>query len=137
MSRLNLTETQIEMLRKGYRRAQEIPEGFYMGWWASASEIAPCGTVCCYAGEILIANGKYAPEGLLRMKKVERMPSIAEAFLGVPGGSLTDLFHANKWPTDLYDEYYGADTSAKEAAVLAQVVELFIQNDGDTSDWRG
>jgi hypothetical protein len=139
--KLNLTDDQKEMLRKGYRRAQALPASLNMGWWAARSSGAPCGTVCCYAGELLIANGARTPKSLLsdEADEVMRIPGEAEEVLGLPSESLYYVFRVEMWPSKERDAYCAARDSSnpqkERADILARVVERFIELDGETCNW--
>jgi hypothetical protein len=139
--KLNLTDGQKEMLRKGYRRAQAFPASLNMGWWATRSSGAPCGTACCYAGELLIANGARTPKSLLSDDAVEimRIPGEAEELLGLPPESLYYVFRVELWPRAERYAYSAARESSnpqeERADILAQVVERFIELDGETCNW--
>lgn len=137
MSKLNLTPEQIEMLRKGYRRAQEIPEGFSMSTWGALDFKVPCGTVCCYAGELLIANGGETPQSLAQLSATVLLgvPSKAAQMLSLPYVRLRPLFHAEKWPDELYRKYQETNIPKVRVETLTEVVERFIAADGDTSNW--
>jgi hypothetical protein len=135
--KLNLTDTQKEMLRKGYRRAQELPRGFNMGTWGYESEQAPCGTICCYAGELLIVGGVVSPKELPAFANADffAVPTRAAELLEIPDEAIKAMFFVENWPRELRKKYEAANIPSVRAEALAEAVEMFIAADGDTSSW--
>lgn len=119
---MKLTSEQIEMLRKGYRRAQELPEGFAMETWAKLDSKAPCGTVCCFAGELLIANGKYSPQEIAGSSWLVAREAVA--LIGIE--EVFRLFSVANWPDEVATGYYRSTTRREQADCLAEAVERFI-----------
>lgn len=55
------------LLLKAAKRIEEIPQGYNQGTFGTKSSRAPCGTVCCMAGEIVICSEPTVKKGVQKL----------------------------------------------------------------------
>lgn len=68
----------IELLQKVRDRIAEIPDSYYQQKWIANSPTAPCGTMACLAGEIIICAAPSVKKGVAELRKLRRDKSVSE-----------------------------------------------------------
>lgn len=59
------------LLLKAAKRIEEIPRSYRQSEYYKESGSAPCGTVCCLAGEIIIASERSMRKGVEKLAKLD------------------------------------------------------------------
>lgn len=160
MGEKRLSADAIALLRKAVARAQAIPEGFAMEWWAHSSNSISsdsfdeqgfdyvekpqpfCGVVGCLAFEIVVAAGGDPEQVLAAEKGGSDMPMANHAAQLLGLNPETEWYHnsplwqlftgeAAGWPVALSVRYLAAEPFSKaRAEVLGEAVEMWIAGDG-------
>lgn len=80
-------------------------------------EVPACGTVGCIAGWSQLLRGG---------EEFVRSLALEADFLGVT----TRLFFPDKWPEDLYDRYYDAETQQEKVDLVCEAIDRVIAGNG-------
>lgn len=74
----------IELFRKVRDRIAATPESYRQDTYCSPSLVAPCGTVCCIAGEAIICNAATVEQGITALKHMDGdVATVAARLLGL------------------------------------------------------
>lgn len=136
MSKLN-----IELLKKVRNRIATVPESYSQRHFVKRSSKAPCGTVCCLAGETIICAAPTISEGVEELKAIEfasapndgspwssLIPHRAQELLGLNDSDAWDLFEyaENNWPEPFRSQYAAAQSNTERANVAVLLLDQII-----------
>jgi len=125
------------LLLKAAQRIEDAPASFSMSTYRSKDHKAPCGTVACLAGEIIIASGKDVKEGLARLWDVEsgEVASTAARMIGMPELEPMGVFGATAraWPKP-YQTNYNKARSKRSQANAASAFLRYLADGGKVAE---
>lgn len=124
-SRLN-----IELFKKIRERIATLPQSYDQSELCAVSDTAPCGTVCCIAGEAIICNAPTVEQGVAELRRLYkggagyRVPRKAIKLLGIGDGAIDQKWHPMfdggglGWP-ERFCEMFGRAMDRYEKAKVA------------------
>lgn len=129
-----MSELNIELFKKVRERIATVPESYNQRVFVEDSRIAPCGTVCCIAGETVICAASTVSEGVTNLKLMDDLtapdgsqwvsliPHTAQQLLRLSDKEAKALFEfaENGWPEPFRGRYMDTsdDTDRANVAVL-------------------
>lgn len=123
-----------ELLLKTADRIEQIPESYEQTTFCSPSDKAPCGTVACMAGEIVICASPTVAQGIRRLKgQIKRSArsgsyiktgEIAAKLAGFTPAEGKALFESSVrlWPRRFAARYMRAKTQDGRAGAAAALL---------------
>jgi hypothetical protein len=124
------------LLLKTAKRIERFPESYDQATWAGKSNTAPCGTVACLAGEIVICSERTVKKGIAKLfdLDVKGSPGVsgyAEAVAGIAEWESQYLFFdVDSWPKPFGANYLRAKTRRGRARAAAALLR-YLANGGE------
>lgn len=138
-------ELNIELFKKVRERIVAIPDSYNQRTYYSESDTAPCGTICCIAGEAIICSAPTIAEGVAKLhglnSKYNGIANTAARLLGLIGED-EDYFYLaashparrlfndsphGAWPEPFRSQWLHASDSNEEAHVAAAYLDHIIE----------
>lgn len=134
----------IELFKKVRARIAAIPESYDQEHWWNVSQLSPCGTTACLAGEAIICNAPSVEQGINELKALfiadqwNGVPTRAAELLGLEGdwssyndeedykaGGETIIFdaEAENWPDKYRYLFRYGNQAAAAVAYLDHIIE--------------
>lgn len=135
-----------ELLLKAAQRIEEFPESYSQAVFAGHSKVAPCGTVACLAGEIVICSEPTTVAGIKLLWELDgrdEVGSYAQEVAGLTDEEEYALFYESQyWPEPFGEQFINASSkerpsiAARLLRYLADGGEAPVRDDGwDDEDW--
>lgn len=118
-----------ELIEKVIERLETVPESFDQNAaYVRADKRAPCGTVACLAGEVIICSAPTIKEGIKLARMADVDPS---ALMGLEDDYGLFAFNAVGWPEKYRDQYTAAKgDQKKEARAAINLLRAILRTDG-------
>lgn len=115
------------LLLKAAKRIEEIPQSYQQTKYRQRDATAPCGTVCCLAGEIIIVSERSTKKGLqlLNATPLRRITGKARMLSGLtPGeaGAIFDTGYGLTWPEPFASQFERAVTQEQQAKIAVKLL---------------
>lgn len=120
------------LLNKAADRIESIPESYSQTTFKERSADAPCGTVACLAGEIIICSERSTAKGLktLHSTPLRDVWLKAARLAGLTDDEADVLFNTSygwTWPTKFSERFDHAKTKKQEAKVAASLLRYLAK----------
>lgn len=131
----------IELFKKIRERIATIPESYSQYVFIKNSPVAPCGTVCCIAGDAIICNAATVADGIASLRQMDDtaapddsqwgqlIPHVAQDLLGLDDAEAAVLFEfaENHWPEPFRGGFILADSDAERSRVAVAFLDHIIE----------
>ncbi len=117
-----MTKLNIKLLKKVRNRIAKIPESYdQSAWFLESNDKAPCGTVGCLAGEIVICAAPSIKKGIDQfLDNADDVIARAEDLLGLEGKDHSLwAADASGWPEPFALQFKQANRNKKKEAQVA------------------
>jgi hypothetical protein len=111
------------LLLKTAKRIEEIPKSYNQDTWCELDDEAPCGTVACLAGEIIICSERKTQDGIDKLHRTSSVGVAARNLAGLNFWEGHALFYSpSSWPESFSDRYFRAKSQRGRANAAADLL---------------